>query len=240
MLYVCPHFDGMTPEMSEHARLYAYPCQPEAPSSLVILDSGAFGLSQRGRQIGIAHMRQLAEHYRPYAGQPGYICIAPDAYLDPRLTMRNWQWWQDHIGLPVAPVIQFTREGQIDVYHGLQQADYYARWQPAALAISNPALTAYGSAGLAVICATVRRNHPHAWLHNLGAGWTPTDIADWRQSGLFDSIDSTAYYTDAQRGSLWRLDGRRENVTQPWRQTAIENARVAVLIARDAQYGGKY
>jgi hypothetical protein len=239
MLYVCPHFDRMPPRMSQHARLYAFPARPE-PGDFVLLDSGAYGLSQRGRQIGPAHMRRLAEYYRPYAGQTGYCCIAPDVYLDPARTRHNWLWWQEHIGLPVAPVIQFPAAGRIDVYAGLKQAEFYAAWQPDVMSISNPALRATASTANELLAAEVRHITGCRWLHNLGAGWSPADIADWRDLACFDSIDSVAYYTDAQRGVRWRLDGRTERSAAPWRQIAVENAGVAAQIAGSTAFGGRY
>jgi hypothetical protein len=184
-------------------------------------------------------MRRLAEYYRPYAGRPGYHCIAPDAYLDPRLTMQNWRWWQEHIGLPVAPVIQFPAAGRIDVYAGLKQAEFYAAWQPDFMSISNPALTAAALVNK-LLAAEVRRITGCRWLHNLGAGWSPADIAAWRDLACFDSIDSVAYYTDARRGIRWRLDGRTECSADPWRQIAVENANVAAQIAGSTAYGGRY
>lgn len=242
MHYVCAHYTAMPPEMLTHPRLYAYPAQPPAEDrpSFVLLDSGAYGLSQRGRQIGAAHMQRLAEHYRLYAGQSGYHCIAPDAYLDPALTQRNWRWWQEHVGLPVVPVIQFPSVRQLDLYAALRQAEFYAAAQPPFVAISNPGLTATASTNIALICAEVRRITGCRWLHNLGAGWTPADIAAWRDHACFDSIDSVAYYTDAQRGIRWRLDGRVEATNSPWRATALVNAAVARLIAESAAYGGRY
>ena len=225
----------MPDEMLAFSRLYAYPAQPapSPPGGRSILDSGAFGLSQRGSAIDQHHMRRLAKYYQPYVGQHGYWCIAPDVFLDPHQTMRNWEWWQANVGLPVVPVIQFPHKRQINLYSVVKQAHFYAPWRPECVAISNPALRAIESDGIEQVCQVVRSATGATWLHNLGAGWDPADIAAWRELNCFDSIDSIAYYTDAMGGWLWRRDGKREPSELPWREIALENARVATEIARN-------
>jgi len=232
MNFICPQFANMPDDMLQFSRLYAYPAPPSDPpdDGLVILDSGAFGLSQRGSQIGERHMRQLAEYYAPYAGRSGYYCIAPDVFLDPHQTMRNWQWWQAHVGLPVVPVIQFTKLKYLDLYAAAKQARFYADSQPEFVAISNPGLRCAESGGIETACQ-IARLAGAKWLHCLGAGWNPVDIIAWRKRRCFDSIDTIAYYTDAQDGWFWRSDGSRERSKLPWRKIAVHNARVAVEIA---------
>lgn len=46
----------MPEAMASHPRLYAYPARPE-PGTFVLLDSGAYGLSQQARHIGLSHTR---------------------------------------------------------------------------------------------------------------------------------------------------------------------------------------
>jgi hypothetical protein len=234
LTYVLPHYPNMPAALHAHHRLYAYPIPPNPPppNGFTILDSGAFGLSQRASQIGRTHIQKLAAHYRPYAGQPGYRCIAPDVFLDPAATMRNWTHWHGQVSLPVVPVIQFPRRGQLDLYSTLKQAKFYAPFQPDFICISNPALNAAQSAPLVELCALVRQATGATWLHNLGAGWSPHDIAAWRDLACFDSIDSIAYYTDAQDGWLWRRDGGRQRSDQTWRDLARQNALAAIEIAR--------
>lgn len=233
MIYVCPRFDGMPPGVLAHSRLYAYPNELDPPPAggFVILDSGAFGLAQHGRAMGQEHMEALGRYYEPYAGRPGFHCIAPDVYLDPGRTVRNWRWWQEHIGLPVVPVIQFRKARQIDLYAALRQAQFYAPWQPGSVAISNPALRAGENRDFVHACRLVREATGCTWLHNLGAGWDPKDIAAWRDLACFNSIDSIAYYTDARDGWLWLQGGGRVQATTPWRETANANALVANQIA---------
>ena len=230
MIYICPHFDGMGPEMAPFCRLYAYPVAPEPPppGGVVILDSGAWALAQQGRRIGPEHMKRLAEHYRRYAGGAVHA-IAPDVYLDPAATMHNWEWWQKNVGFRVVPVIQFPHEHKLDFYAAYRQARFYTRWSPRVVAISNPGLQASECAELIEqVCAIVREVTGATWLHNLGAGWSPQDIRRWREIECFESIDSVAYYTDAQQHRCWRTDGGiTPDDPRPWREIAVENARVA-------------
>jgi len=234
VIYVCPRYDNWPKAMQSRHRLYAFPGSPDPPppDGFVILDSGAFGLYQRSAAIDVRHMWRLADHYRPYAGQPGYHCIAPDVFLDPGQTMRNWRWWQDNIGLPVVPVIQFRRMRRLDLFTVYKQALFYAPWQPSFVAISNPGLRAIESATIKHACQIVREITGAQWLHNLGAGWDPRDIAAWHDLGCFDSIDSIAYYTDAHNGWRWQRGGGR--VLDPdadWRRLAASNAAAAAEIA---------
>lgn len=242
MKFVGCHCEGVLPLAD---RLYAFPRRPEGvglAQGVVILDSGAYGLSRRGQLIGPAHMEKLNRYYSEYGA--GCWCVGPDAYLNPAATMKNWRYWHAAGYAPVMPVIQFLRAGRLDVTSALRQAAFYAAWSPARVAISNPGLTAAAAKamGMGFICAEVRRITGCQWLHNLGAGWSPADVADWRDMGSFDSIDTIAYYTDAQAGWRWRLDGRRERAAgdDDWRDLAAENAAVAARIAGDAMFGGRY
>lgn len=234
MIFVCPHFEGMEEEMLKFSRLYAFPGRPGVPPAdgFVILDSGAWALALRGEAMGLGWMRKLAGHYEHYCDEVGYHCIAPDVFLNPYQTQWNWEWWQENVGLRVVPVIQFPKRRRLDVFSAVRQAQFYARWQPGFVAISNPGLLAMEGEGIAAVCAAVRAVMGEVWLHNLGAGWSSEDVRGWRELGCFDSVDSVAYYTDAQAGWSWRRDGKRERCERPWRELAVENARVAVKIAR--------
>lgn len=213
-------------------RLYAYPSCPEPAAGVTILDSGAFALAKRRRSIGERHMRDLAEYYRAYAGERT-LCIAPDVYLRPGETMRNWRWWHAHIKLPVVPVIQFPK--RFSYLSAVQQALFYAPYRSSVLAISNPGLEAIEAGELMRrLAQRVREVVGARALHLLGAGWSPQDIIAWRNMGCFESIDSIAWYTDARDGWVWQIGGRRERVTHgDWREIALENARVACLLAAD-------
>jgi len=232
MRFICPAYDRMPVEMLAHSRLYAFPRKPEPPAAdgLVLLDSGAYGLAQHGAAIGLRHMARLAEHYQPYAREDGYRCIAPDVYLNPGQTMDNWRWWREQYELPVAPVIQFPKARRLDLWTTRKQAQFYARWEPTFVAVSNPGLRALEAREAPVVCRMVREITGATWLHNLGAGWDPDDLARWRDLDCFDSVDSVAYYTDAREGWQWTHGGRLFS-DAPWREIAAANAAVAVQIA---------
>ena len=233
MVFVCCHFNEM--KLKLLSRLYAFPALPvdieKAP--FIILDSGAWGLAQRGKSMNCNYMQRLAEHYSRFQSRNVH-CIAPDVYLDPRQTMRNWEWWQTNFPeIKVVPVIQFERERTLDWYCAVRQAEFYAQFHPGFIAVSNPALRASESGVMIEICAAVREITKAKWLHNLGAGWSPDDIAAWRELGCFDSIDSVSYYEDAKRGKCWRRDGKIEicRTKTNWRAVAHHNAEVANTLA---------
>lgn len=231
MIYVCAAWpEREMPEEICH-RLYAYPRVPQH-AAFTILDSGAFGLAQVGRRIDAAHMDCLAEYYVTYAND-GVYCIAPDVYLDPAQTMYNWGVWKrKYSHVPVVPVIQFRRPNVLDVSLALYQARFYASVHPDMIAISNPGMWAAGAGKTMVqICQLVRRITGVRHIHCLGAGWSPRDIAQWRDMQCFDSVDSIAWYKNAQEGILWRADGKCERSDLPWREIARVNAQVATQIA---------
>lgn len=235
MIYVLPTPPELRGRLLDHSRLYAYPAIPEPPPTdgFIILDSGAYALSRSGRNMTKAWMRSLADHYQRYGGERVH-CIAPDVYLDPVRTIRNWQWWQDEIELPIVPVIQFKQTRRLDVYTVMQQARFYTRWRPSFVTISNPGLRAVECQDvMPTICQLVRQITGCEWLHNLGAGWDVKDIQAWAAWAEitppgFDSIDSIAYYTAAQGGERWfGYDGS-------WQDTAVANARyVAEMLAAE-------
>jgi hypothetical protein len=229
---ITPNLRG---EMIDFCRLYAYPANPEPPANggFIILDSGAFGLSQSGQKIGIGWMKQLAEHYKKFNASSDFpvLGMAPDAYLDACTTMNNWMWWQKNINLPVVPVIQFKKKKMLDAYHAVIQAKFYAPSKPPVVAISNPSMRAIEAPVMRQICCIIRQITGAKWLHNLGAGWSPLDVKKWFELG-FDSIDSIAYYTDAQNGLRWRTssDEKELIITENWIKLAVENFRAAIYV----------
>jgi hypothetical protein len=232
MKFVCPAFAAM--KLLDFSRLYAFPRKPGFPpdDGIVVCDSGAWSLSHRAdARMSEDYMYRLAEHYRRYQSERVY-CIAPDEYLNPQRTMKNWLWWTQNVpDVLVVPVIQFERVKRLDLAVVVRQARFYAPFEPSFLAISNPGLRAIESELMPQICDVVRKVTGAHWLHNLGAGWSPRDVREWRELGCFDSLDSIAYYTDAQDGWKWRVDGKRAKSTDDWRDLAHGNARVAVSIA---------
>lgn len=222
--YVLPVPRELRGALLDYSRLYALPAEPEPPpaSGFIILDSGAFALAQRGKSITTAHMKRLAAHYRRFAGERVWCC-APDAYLDPAATMRNWRFWRACDYPDVFPVIQFPRARTVDLYAVHKQVEYYRPFAPAFIAVSNNVFCAIEAraAGFRHVFDLIRAALPGVWIHVFGAGWDLHDIRAWSDLGGFDSMDSIAYYTTAQAGQTWGETGAN------WRETAILNAQAA-------------
>ncbi len=172
-----------------------------------VLDCGTWGLHTRGKRYAERGFADLAAYYRTHSAS---WRAAPDEYLRPDRTMENWRDWQRLFpDVPVAPVIQYQREGRPSASEVLRQLEEYASASSGVLLISNPGMTAGAWLDhLAWAVAEVKRAVPGVWVHVLGAGWDPVDIALYRRVPGLDSIDSIAYYTDAQRGVAWRLGGK--------------------------------
>lgn len=208
MIYICPQPPRVTIDGVD--ALYPFPRPPKLNAHRrIILDSGAFGLAQRGQAIDYRHMRRLAGYYRKYGASNDWpvIGIAPDVFLDPVATMENWRWWHGHLGIPIVPVIQFSSR-MLDLYVVINQSKFYAGYKPPVVAISNPMLSAIESREMIqMVTSAVRQITGARWIHYLGAGWSPKDIVAWREVNCFDSIDSIAYYTDAQSGKIWHASG---------------------------------
>ena len=233
MIFICPQPPRMTIDGVD--ALYPFPRPPKLNAhKRIILDSGAFGLAQRGKAIDYHHMRRLAGYYRKYGASNDWpvVGIAPDVFLDHNATMKNWRWWHDNIGLPVVPVIQFSSR-RLDPYVIIRQSKFYAGYKPPVVAIGNPMLSATESRELMpMIAYTVRQITGARWIHHLGAGWSPKDIMAWREMNCFDSIDSIAYYTDAQNGKMWHASGGITLSTFDFTIVARHNAFTATLLAK--------
>lgn len=219
MKYVLPIPERLRGYLLEYSRLYAYPTLPEPPSTdgFVLLDSGAFGLSKRGGQMDDAYMEGLANHYQCCCAERIYG-IAPDVFLNPRQTLRNWEIWQKKNYPPVIPVFQSSRARWYDWVWFKRQAETYADANPSMIAFSNPSMRQIPIAGTIALIVMIREITGAQWVHNLGAGWNKDDIQQWQRLGCFDSIDSIAYYTtrDSWRGIIWK-----------GKERAIDNAKFA-------------
>lgn len=191
--------------MAGYNRLYAFPMPPDepAPGGFVMMDSGAYGLSQQGREIDTEHMFRLARYYKAHkaGNQFPVLGVAPDKFLDPERSKQNYRFWMHYIGQPVVPVIQFATMKRVDIALALKQVDFYLPGNRV-MCISNPGLKAREAGAMQFIVEYMRKVGVE-WIHNLGAGWNTLDCRDWFEMG-FDSIDSIAYYTDADRGMAWR------------------------------------
>ncbi len=226
MPVVFPVHSHLRGSLLSYPRLYAYPAEPEPPGDrFTILDSGAYSLSQRGQSMTPGYMQQLAEHYHTHGAGNVFpvLAIAPDVFLNPTQTMKNWSWWQENINQPVVPVLQARKKGVLAGTGLLQQARFYARWRPPVVAISNPGMRALQVDGFGLVLKMIRNLTSCHWLHNLGAGWDVDDARRWLVMG-FNSVDSIAYYTDAQSGKAWRTTGGTEPSASSFVDLALWNA----------------
>lgn len=225
MKYVLPIPRELRGRLNEFSRLYAYPTKPEPPpvGGFVIMDSGAFGLSQRGGSIDAPYMRKLSSHYREHGASNIFpvIAVAPDEFLNPHRTMQNWTFWHNESMGRIAPVIQFKKTKQIDLFAVLNQAEFYRDFDTPFVCVSNPSLHGIEALDSPIwrVFDFVRNKMDAMWIHVLGAGWSPECIAAWRKVGGFDSMDSVAYYSAAQQQTSW--------IGPPcdhWTSTAVSNA----------------
>lgn len=214
MLFVCPVPMAMTERLLPLPRLYAYPSLPEPveDAPLVILDSGAYGLFQRRRQMDHRYMRSLSDHYRKCGASDKLPCVgvAPDSFLRPDVTLEQFDRWNRSGFARVAPVIQFFRKGHLDWAMLPEQVQCYREYGPQVVMLSNPGLRGRDAIDLGIneIAAAVKEHTGAKWLHVLGAGWSLRDVRDWSMATAVDSIDSIAYYTSREawwkdRGDTW-------------------------------------
>lgn len=198
--------EGYRESFTGKSRLYAFPMKPDLPTAkeFIIIDSGAYGLSQQGKEIDAEHMFKLSNFYKKYGASNKFpaLAIAPDKFLDPHTTMNNYKFWMKYINHPVVPVIQFPVFKKIDLLSALKQVDFYIENRNIIMAISNPGLNGKQGKSIAYLIEYMRKNGVE-WIHNLGAGWNANDCKDWFDLG-FNSIDSISYYTDADRGIEWK------------------------------------
>lgn len=153
--------------------------------------------------------------------------------------MRQWRIWHEELPARrggkrsprVYPVIQMRRREQIDLYAAIRQAQFYGRQD--VVFFANPFLSAAKAQRACVreLFSVLREHTQCRRLHVLGAGWSPEDIAGWRELGA-DSIDSIAWYTDAEASNVWQLDGSiRFLPTMPLAERLAQNASVAARFA---------
>lgn len=227
MLYVIPHFSALESEINEMSevkgrlkafpvlrqdfRLYKkedYPYLVNFASHVekIILDSGAFALSQAKRIIDKAYLTALEQYYF-YNADERCICVAPDVFLNPTQSMYNFQKWRAMSDIKVAAVLQADRKGSFDVNNLMKQAEFYRKYTDI-IFFSNPALTAERAKNLKIqkLFRYMKLELDVKWIHNLGAGWNLKDIQDWQKIGYFDSMDSIAYYTTTDVSEFGSLE----------------------------------
>lgn len=211
MKYVLAHTPAADAWIAQYPRLYAYPKLPDVSGSeLIILDSGAYGLSLANRHMDAAYINGLAEHYATYQRE-NVVCIAPDEFLNPKRSMQQFQLWHDKSAIPVVPVIQMFSRQRFDATSIIKQLRFYSEHplptfeHKPVIAFSNAAWRGLEFAPYATALKLALRvaGFADAWVHNLGAGWDTHDIRAWSSYGIFGSIDSIAWYTDANAGKAW-------------------------------------
>lgn len=189
MKYIFPVPLWLRGKILEHKRLYAFPAVPE--DNPFILDSGAFALSKSGGKMDAAYLERLYKYYKKY---PDANRVAPDVFLNPRRTMKNFKLWMDQYSdCRVWPVIQCSSK-KIEWASIEYQLDFYSEFfnRIEILFFSNPSLRA-GSYPKDIF-KKIKDLYRVDWIHNLGAGWDIQDIRGYATLGGLDSIDSIAYY----------------------------------------------
>lgn len=198
--YVFPHCQKNEKEIEKIkgiSRLYAYPCEPhfENESKIVILDSGAFGLSRYGAKITLPYMIKLSAHYEKFA-KSNTLCIAPDEFLNPVQTMKNFRTWQrNNLFSKITPVLQRSVKKIVNIDELKMQAEYYREYSDT-VCVANAGM--YGHEALLsrmdVLLRYIKKDLDYQWIHILGAGYSIEDIDNWKKVGNFDSLDSRAYF----------------------------------------------
>lgn len=233
--YVLPtptHLRGL---LNDFNRLYAYPVVPELPSNenaFIILDSGAFGLSQQKREMNLNYMASLSKHYETYKSK-NVFCVAPDVFLNPIKTVGNLKKWvQNDFFADVNVVFQFQQKKRIDIESVRYMLDEYEAIPHSKdiAFFSNPGLGGADAQSfyceIQAICELIR-SYGYQWIHVLGAGWSVDCITKWATfvGNAIDSLDSIAYYTAKPN---WRYDNVCLNLNPK-----INNAFIAQKIIID-------
>lgn len=191
------------PALQRNFKIYSskeeYPFKYIPPKTVekVILDSGAFALSQTNHLMDNEYMIALDQYFY-YNADKRSICVAPDVFRNPSETMINFKKWHS-LGLrkDIAPVIQNVSYHRIDLKILMYQADFYRKYSDVMLYANSCRLTGECSRAnhLQDFFKYLKKELKVKWIHVLGAGWNLKDIEDWKRIGYFDSMDSFAYYS---------------------------------------------
>lgn len=229
-MFICAAHKAL--DLTAFNRLYAYPVEPVISSDrLIILDSGAFALSQSKKQMDADYMYRLAAHYERFKQHRNVHCIAPDVFKNPAKSLQQFRYFREtYSDVPVCPVLQ-SRSKQIDLFCMKKQIDEYFR-----LSSSNPRFICLSNhkfeplkqhRELSYLLEQIRLKFKQAWVHVLGAGYSHNNVKDWLAVGV-DSVDSISYYTDAQQNLRWLEHSYGHEASGlPFAELALENARVA-------------
>lgn len=199
--YVLPVPKKLRGYFVNFSRLYAYPEKPEQienENEFIILDSGAFSLSKQGKQINKEYMLKLNNHYLNCNASNEFpiLAVAPDVFLNPFSTMKNYEYWKSQNYCNVCPVLQFSINKIIDYSSIKEQLDFYKEYPNSKIIfLSNPGLFAIEAISQDINrILSLIKSYGYEWVHMLGAGWDAQDIVNWMKVKNLDSIDSIAYY----------------------------------------------
>lgn len=200
--YVFPHckkFEKEITKIKNLNRLFAFPVIPTFKNkALVILDSGAFGLSIQKKKMNTKYFRELSNYYEKYYKvYDKVLCIAPDVFKNPFQSMQNVKIWRAlELFKNITPVLQNSRALVIDKDELKYQVDVYTKLNYKTLAYSIHSANGmlHKQQHIEEIFFYAREKGV-AHIHCLGAGWSLEDIAVWQSIDGFDTFDSIAYYT---------------------------------------------
>lgn len=200
--YVFPHckkFEKEIKQIKNINRLFAYPVIPHFENQkLVILDSGAFGLSMQKKKMNKDYFFELSKYYSTYTKQYNrMLCIAPDVFKNPFQSMQNIKKWRYYnLFENITPVLQNSQMKIIDKDELKYQIDFYTKlnYKTLAYSIYSADGMLHKQQNIEEVFFYARKNGVD-YIHCLGAGWSLEDIAIWQNIDGFNSFDSIAYYT---------------------------------------------
>ena len=209
----CHKYETQIRQIKNINRLFAYPNIPSFENQrLVILDSGAFLLSQLKKEMDTKYMFNLSAYYEKYSKvYDNILCIAPDVFKSPFKTIKNIKKWRNlKLFKNITPVLQNSQNRKIDIDELIYQIDFYISLGYKTLCYSiynaNAILHKHQNIEKVFLYA---KEHGIEHIHCLGAGWSLDDIIVWQEIKGWDTMDSIAYYTTKdirEYGSLNPID----------------------------------
>lgn len=202
-------------------RLYSeedYPYKINFPAHVerIILDSGAFSLSQTGGTMDNNYFEALLQFYC-YNADERCFCVAPDKVFDPVTSMHQFikfqqlmqtrkSWGLNIENIKIAAVLQAEHTKTLNMKSLLKQAEFYLKYTDVVF-LSNPYLTSKAARMFRVQKLLKQLKQMGVkYIHILGAGWSIEDINGWLNIGYADSLDSIAYYTTTDEKEFGSLD----------------------------------
>lgn len=204
----CKDYENDINKIEGISRLYAFPNNPTIKecAPITILDSGAYNLYSNGGHIDLGYMTRLSNYYKKHSEQ-NVICVAPDVFLNPQQSMFNiYKWFKKRLYPNIAAVIQAESKGVINIESLKSQVDYYSNFTDI-MFFSNNGLTGEMAIQLRVEkLFKYMKDSGVKWIHVLGAGWSESDIRNWKSIKYFDSLDSIAYYSTTDDNEFGNLN----------------------------------